>query len=323
MASLNALVETIADGDWAGRTFRRTDETPRRVAIIDAIQAVTGMDARQAQNALDYVKKKNPEVTEKISNCQFSGEGQRKTPVTTAAGLVSILRRLNRKYIAKFDNQLDELVVRYLGGDVSLNEEINNIRAAQEQAPADHPMRVFGEAVESGQVGNLVSTITEPAEIADWHDKREFVKEGTKEKSAQVQACFPFANAGVYARTNGHIGYAVTGEYPAQFKKKRQINKNKRTRDFYTRGQLGCVAGMEDMVKNLAGKSANENEFEERVKRLRDAMHDVCKMGDLHGKSLAQPPPAPPAAIAAPTPPPTNLITNYFSCNVTQNHSAK
>lgn len=41
------------------------------------------------------------------------------------------------------------MLVRHLGGDLSLIEEIKDIRAQQEALPADHPARIFGEDVEA------------------------------------------------------------------------------------------------------------------------------------------------------------------------------
>lgn len=42
-----------------------------------------------------------------------------------------------------------DLLVRHLGGDLSLIQEIKNIRAQQEALPTDHPARIFGEDVEA------------------------------------------------------------------------------------------------------------------------------------------------------------------------------
>ena len=57
---------------------------------------------------------------------------------------------------ARVRRQASELLVRYLGGDLSLIDEVCRIRGFHEEmavrAP-DDPRRVFGEAVEAGPSG--------------------------------------------------------------------------------------------------------------------------------------------------------------------------
>ena len=71
--------------------------------------------------------------------------------------LIDILTNLDRHYpgVAQLIKASADTTTRLLGGDTSLAQEVHEIRQAQEQLPANHPARAFGEAVESGRVGNL------------------------------------------------------------------------------------------------------------------------------------------------------------------------
>ena len=74
----------------------------------------------------------------------------RATPVATAAEMVDIVWQLPGT--AAFRRNCAQLVVRFLGGDETLVDEIRRNRAAQEQLASSNPShtaRVFGEAVEA------------------------------------------------------------------------------------------------------------------------------------------------------------------------------
>ena len=64
------------------------------------------------------------------------------------------------KQAARVRRQAAELLCRYLGGDISLVDEVCRLRGFQEelavQAP-DDPRRAFGEAVESTPSGEYLS----------------------------------------------------------------------------------------------------------------------------------------------------------------------
>ena len=104
------------------------------------------------------------------------------TPVATAAEMVEIVWQLPGT--AEFRRNCAQTVVRYLGGDETLVDEIRRNRTAQEELarsnPA-HPARVFGEAVEAGS-----STDT----VADRAEKRRRMRAETDQLEIQnLHAC--------------------------------------------------------------------------------------------------------------------------------------
>jgi hypothetical protein len=132
--------------------IRKTDETPPRISALDVAMAVTGKDNNQAARAIRDITAAHPEVKHFLFNFQFPGQGQRKTPVTDVRGIVEVVMLLPGKRAATARRQAAEILVRYMGGDVSLVGEIIRNRATQDalaQADPQHPARAFGQHVEA------------------------------------------------------------------------------------------------------------------------------------------------------------------------------
>ena len=89
---------------------------------------------------------------------KFPGRRQRDTPVTDAKGIVEIIMLLPGRQAARLRRQAAELLVRYLGGDLGIIDEVCAIRGFQEQLAVqrpEDPRRAFGLEVEasSGSIG--------------------------------------------------------------------------------------------------------------------------------------------------------------------------
>ena len=134
------------------KQLRTTDETPPRISVIDVAVVITGHGADYASQTIRGIWQKHPEVREKITDFKFPGKGQRKTQVVDAKGMIEIVILLPGTNAARVRHQAATLLCRFLGGDLSIVDEVYSNRAFQEElaarAPAD-PRRVFGEAVES------------------------------------------------------------------------------------------------------------------------------------------------------------------------------
>jgi hypothetical protein len=142
MASLATLGEGL-------RQIRKTAEDPPRISVLDVIRVITGQELRHCWMVFDRLQQQFPEVSTTCGNFKFAGQGQRDTPVTDARGIVEIVMLLPGRAAAAVRKQAASTLVRYLGGDPSLVEEIAAHRLAQESLPEDHPMRLFGETVEN------------------------------------------------------------------------------------------------------------------------------------------------------------------------------
>ena len=141
MASLTQLNE------HAVQQIRKTTETPPRLSVIDLVAAVTGFTPHAAANAVLRLKAAYPEVSSLDGHFRFGGRGQRDTPVTDARGAIELLMLLPGKTAAIARQSAANVVVRYLGGDVSLVHEVMAHRQVQAQLDPEHPASIFGQTV--------------------------------------------------------------------------------------------------------------------------------------------------------------------------------
>ena len=132
--------------------------------------AITGQTQSKSAVAFKRLQHDHPEVTANSSDFKFRSRGQRDTPVTDVRGIVEIIMLLPGQQAARVRRQAAELLVRYLGGDMRIIDEVCALRGLQEElatARPDDPRRIFGEAVEAsgshGPVGEqlvrIISTV--------------------------------------------------------------------------------------------------------------------------------------------------------------------
>ena len=98
---------------------------------------------------LQRLKEAYPEVGQDLSNFRFAGRGQRDTPVADSRGIVEIIMVIPGRAAARVRKAAADVMVRYLGGNPSLVEEVAANRLRQEDMDEDDPARLFGQAVES------------------------------------------------------------------------------------------------------------------------------------------------------------------------------
>lgn len=143
---------SVLDEDALKERVRKTNEDPPRVSIYDVLQAVAGVEPHNCANVWRRLLDAYPEVNTRCIHFKFPGQGQRETPVTDARGIVTIIMLLPGRAAARFRKASADVVVRYLGGDGSLVEEIAANRLAQESLPEEDPARFFAQTVESEAV---------------------------------------------------------------------------------------------------------------------------------------------------------------------------
>ena len=115
------------------KQVRKTDETPPRVSVVDVAAVITGKDHNAAAQDLRRMSEKYPEVNAKCIDFKFPGQGQRKTRITDARGMVSVIMLLPGRHAARVRRQAADLLVRYLGGDLALVDEVCMIHGFQEE----------------------------------------------------------------------------------------------------------------------------------------------------------------------------------------------
>ena len=149
MASVSAMLRFAELTDTSVTKIRKTSDSPPRVSVIDTIALITGHSATVCSHTLQHLKESYPDVGSMISNFKFNGQGQRDTSVTDATGIVTVCMLLPGKTAARFRKTAADVLVRYMGGDLTLVEEIAQNRLCQDDLDDDDPRRLFGQAVES------------------------------------------------------------------------------------------------------------------------------------------------------------------------------
>ena len=142
------------------QTARHTLESPPRVSVYDVIAAAKGCSANAAGMVFRRLLQAGlvpqcADVTQNLIhtdrlNQDSHGGPRRPVVVATAAEMVQILWALPGS--SEFRKNCADVVVRYLGGDPNLVEEVFGNREAQERLATTmptHPARIFGEAVEA------------------------------------------------------------------------------------------------------------------------------------------------------------------------------
>ena len=110
--------------EGALRGIRKTAEDPPRVSVLDTISAVTGLDSSNASTVYNRLRGQFPEVGTDCTLFKFPRKGQRQTPVTCAKGAILIVMLLPHKGTAHVRKQAASTLVRFLGGDLTLVDEV-------------------------------------------------------------------------------------------------------------------------------------------------------------------------------------------------------
>ena len=115
-------------------TLRHT--ASKQISVIDVVTAVTGKHPRHAADDLRTVLTKYPNVALKLVQLKFPGRGQRDTPVASLETMVEIIMLLPGAAAARVRYFACKLLVRYLGGDLNLIEEVQQLHHVQAELRA-------------------------------------------------------------------------------------------------------------------------------------------------------------------------------------------
>ena len=154
MASLAALTESNV------KTVRKTVESPPRLSIIDVLQICTGHSPCVCSNTVARLQEQYDGLSDKITEFQFPGARQRKTPITCMEGITQIIMLLPGKAVGRVRKDAAPVLVRYLEGDLTLVDEIAQNHLHQQEMDEDDPRRIFGEHVESERVKSAREELT-------------------------------------------------------------------------------------------------------------------------------------------------------------------
>ena len=140
-------------------------------ALVDITMIFTGLNVNHAGFAVRRLLTQYPELHSSIVQFKFPGRGQRPLSVVPLAVALDFAFLLPGKAAADMRRKAAALMVRYLGGDVTLVDEVYTNRRAQEslaaipaeqRTPLEQVVRMCGEAVEAAAAPAAVSLPSGP-----------------------------------------------------------------------------------------------------------------------------------------------------------------
>lgn len=124
MTTIDSMLMKFPEGIFAGKEPRITNEY---VSVYDIIILATGQSKNSVTKTWVRLKETyGEEVAAFCRDLKFSGPGQRETPCVNAKGLVKLLMLIPGKLAQEFRNQTADIMLRYLGGDTTLINEIKH-----------------------------------------------------------------------------------------------------------------------------------------------------------------------------------------------------
>ena len=138
------------DDLFKGQKVRYTREQPLQVSVFDIIRVVT--NSAYPHKIYSRLQIQYPEVWKGCPNLiKFSGSGEKPTPVCNVQTMIELINLLPGERAARFRQAGAKVLVRVLGGDETLVDEIRdnatrmeqNAMATSSEDVEPHPMNMF------------------------------------------------------------------------------------------------------------------------------------------------------------------------------------
>ena len=111
-----------------GKKIRITNEY---VSVFDIIQVAGGVTKNSVHNTWKRMKETyGEEVLTHCKDLKFAGPGQRETVCVNVQGLVKLLMWIPGEKAKKFRELTADVMIRYLGGDLTLINDVKNINTS-------------------------------------------------------------------------------------------------------------------------------------------------------------------------------------------------
>jgi hypothetical protein len=143
----------IFDGVFHGREKEIRITSNKMISVFDFIKVVGGQkDPYSTWNRI--LNEHKDEVQAFCTNLKFPGSGQKLTPVVNVQGMVKLLFWLPGETAKQFRSKSAEVMIRYLGGDLTLIDEIKAIDQCHVENP-NNVAQMFREEVNNNNLLNF------------------------------------------------------------------------------------------------------------------------------------------------------------------------
>lgn len=143
----NLLIFDESIPEFYGKKIRITPN--KRVSVFDVIKVFS--DVCKPRDTWYELIKTYPEIHDnsneeeagQIGNFKFDGQGQRETPVMDLKGIIKLIMILPGKHASNTRTKFTNIIIRYLGGDLSMIDELHKNKELIEEAKEDNPINIF------------------------------------------------------------------------------------------------------------------------------------------------------------------------------------
>lgn len=142
------------DGIFQGRESKIRVTPDNMISVFDFIKVAGGQE-QPRKTWSDIEKKYKNEVVTESNYFKFDGQGQKLTPVISVNGMVKLLFWLPGEIAKQFRSKSAEIMIRYLGGDVTLIDEIKKIDQEHINNP-NNIAQIFRQEVNEVSQQNLL-----------------------------------------------------------------------------------------------------------------------------------------------------------------------
>ena len=233
------------------------------ISVIDYIGYATGLNSDSSRKTFSNILKNNQDLKNVIKYHIFKGNIKNTTAVATVDILVRIHQLLPAKYNKDFRKKLEQLYLRYVGGDTTLAAEVITIDQAYRQlqqqpnvpeTPAIVLAQAHREHVLANQPVDQLQTI-----MSDENYIRNRVKsaDSTKQLITFIDRNFQLSASGddPSIQVQMIISKTVLGMNPGEFLRKHKLATDS-ARDVMTANQIkfiDCVSSaiLEELEINL------------------------------------------------------------------------
>jgi hypothetical protein len=150
MASSSRDIQLKFDGIFKGKENEIRITPDKMISVFDFIRVVGGQ-SQPDKTWKNVLKNHNEEVRIFYTNFKFQGQGQKLTPVINVKGMVKLLFWLPGEMAKQFRAKSAETMIRYLGGDLTLIDEIKKIDNHHMTNP-NNIAQIFREEVQQNQI---------------------------------------------------------------------------------------------------------------------------------------------------------------------------
>ena len=249
--------------------FETTEETPfnvrinsdDQISVLDVVEHVTKQSRGATRKSFSNYLKGNSEVEDSVLSFKFKGRGQNNTPVTDVNTILTIIMNLPGKMAQGYRKKFASILIRVLGGDETLHEQIDANGSA------------------SSDVSRLFQRAVQREHDVEWKIARENGKKTLKERQDEMKGSISKINRWDYAMANNRNNQIV-GQFSCttrQEKINRGLPANKPLADDFNDEELFLLGFTNAREKRKLRECVEDKVSRKKLKEIIDEVEVLVK----------------------------------------------